>query len=111
MALTDRALTAGQIWKIAELLEGSVLSRFQTQTFSLSASGWADKKQALSSDFFQAGDAYHYLIGSDTDCQTVYSSAGVTADNITTSGQIVFQCTSVPETDLTVNIIRLEVEA
>lgn len=111
MALTDRALNAGQICKIAELMEGDVLSRSQVRSFSLPASGWEVKTLTLSDAFFIAQEKYNYLVCSDADCQVTYSDNGVMALNITTDGQIVFQCEHVPEEDLTVNVIRLEVEA
>lgn len=110
MALTDRALTAGQIWKLLDLLESDVLSRHQVRTFTLPVSGWEVKSQTLSDEFFAAQEKYHYLVCSDADCQLVYSDNGLMALNITTDGQIVFQCEHVPEVDLTINIIRLEVE-
>lgn len=39
----------------------------------------------------------------------VYDSYGVSADNVTTSGQMTFRCDTTPTVDLSVFIIRLEV--
>ena len=39
-----------------------------------------------------------------------YGSIGVSASDITIDGQLTFQCEDVPDVDLTVNIVRLEIE-
>lgn len=39
----------------------------------------------------------------------VYDNYGVSADNVTTSGQMTFRCDTTPTVDLSVFIIRLEV--
>lgn len=41
--------------------------------------------------------------------RNVYDSYGVSADNVTTSGQMTFRCDTTPTIDLSVFIIRLEV--
>lgn len=41
--------------------------------------------------------------------RNVYDSYGVSADNVTTSGQMTFRCDTTPTVDLSVFIIRLEV--
>lgn len=52
---------------------------------------------------------YIYLVGADTGTRNVYDSYGVSADNVTTSGQMTFRCDTTPTVDLSVFIIRLEV--
>lgn len=45
----------------------------------------------------------------DPRTRNVYDSYGVSADNVTTSGQMTFRCDTTPTVDLSVFIIRLEV--
>lgn len=52
---------------------------------------------------------YIYLVGADAGTRNVYDSYGVSADNVTTSGQMTFRCDTTPTVDLSVFIIRLEV--
>lgn len=58
---------------------------------------------------FEAGGDYIYLVGADAGTRNVYDSYGVSADNVTTSGQMTFRCDTTPTVDLSVFIIRLEV--
>lgn len=78
----------------------------------LSKDGWDDvqKTQTLKDPLLVASDAYRYLVGSATSDSTAYSNAGVKADDITTTGEITFHCEVIPEADLTVEIMRLEVK-
>ena len=45
----------------------------------------------------------------DAGTRNVYDNYGVSADNVTTSGQMTFRCDTTPTVDLSVFIIRLEV--
>lgn len=56
-----------------------------------------------------ADSNYIYLVGADAGTRNVYDSYGVSADNVTTSGQMTFRCNTTPTVDLSVFIIRLEV--
>ena len=56
-----------------------------------------------------ADSNYIYLVGADAGTRNVYDSYGVSADNVTTSGQMTFRCDMTPTVDLSVFIIRLEV--
>lgn len=56
-----------------------------------------------------ADSNYIYLVGADAGTRNVYDSYGVSADNVTTSGQMTFRCDTTPTVDLSVFIIRLEV--
>lgn len=60
------------------------------------STGWADSN-------------YIYLVGADAGTRNVYDSYGVSAGNVTTSGQMTFRCDTTPTVDLSVFIIRLEV--
>lgn len=48
-------------------------------------------------------------IALDAGTRNVYDNYGVSADNVTTSGQMTFRCDTTPTVDLSVFIIRLEV--
>lgn len=54
-------------------------------------------------------DSHDLLVGADAGTRNVYDSYGVSADNVTTSGQMTFRCDTTPTVDLSVFIIRLEV--
>lgn len=56
-----------------------------------------------------ADSNYIYLVGADAGTRNVYDSYGVSAGNVTTSGQMTFRCDTTPTVDLSVFIIRLEV--
>lgn len=56
-----------------------------------------------------ADSNYIYLVGADAGTRNVYDSYGVSADNVTASGQMTFRCNTTPTVDLSVFIIRLEV--
>lgn len=77
---------------------------------SLPASGWSDNAQTVSNDLF-ALDGYAYMVNPDSDSYPVWVSSQVRPDDeITTDGQMQFVCAETPATDITVNIVRLEVD-
>ena len=78
----------------------------------LSKDAWDEtqKTQTLNSPLLVASSAYRYLVGCATSDSTAYGNAGIKADDITTTGQITFHCEMPPEVDLTVEIVRLEVQ-
>lgn len=76
----------------------------------LPAAGWRDNSQKVMYKSFLADDNCWYLVCPDTDCFMEYSDAGVKADNVTVDGEMTFRCDVAPETDLTVNILKMEVE-
>lgn len=79
-------------------------------TVTLPAGNWDGRAQTIQNAFFLADSNYWYLVCGDADCYTACCETGVKADNITTDGQITFRCEITPEEDLTIHIIRLEVE-
>ncbi len=84
-------------------------------SLTLLKSGWIEVegvglRQTLSDEALVASKAYRYLVGSATDDASAYASAGVKAEDITTSGQITFRTEVIPEKDLAVDILRLEVK-
>lgn len=69
-------------------------------TVTLPAANWDGGAQTVSNESLLANGKY---------CYFVYGKIGVDAENITSDGQITFQCEDTPDRDLTVTIIRLEI--
>lgn len=90
---------------------GDKAEKGETATLVLHKENWdgTQKTQTLTDPLFVASSAYRYLVGSATADSTAYSNAGIRAEDITTTGQITFHCEMPPEADLTVEIVRLEV--
>ena len=57
----------------------------------------------------EVDDLLNDVFGADAGTRNVYDSYGVSAGNVTTSGQMTFRCDTTPTVDLSVFIIRLEV--
>ena len=75
-------------------------------TVSLTASGWADNAQTVSNaNFLSSG--YAYTVAPTSTSFSNYAEAMIYADDVTTDGQMVFHCDSVPTADLTVNVVRM----
>ena len=74
---------------------------------TLTASGWSSKKQTVSDSRF-ATSGYAYIVRPAPESFSSYVEAGVYASNITTEGQITFNCNDVPTSNLTVYIMRTE---
>ena len=79
-------------------------------TLTLPTSAWHERTQVAEDEGLLADGKYRYLVCGDASCFMACSETGIKADDITTNGQITFHCEITPEEDLTVNIIRLEVE-
>ena len=79
-------------------------------TVTLSTVGWSENTQAVSDARFLT-DGYAYSVTPDSGSFSAYGEAMIYADNVTTAGQMRFHCSEVPTTDLTVNILRMEVSA
>lgn len=77
--------------------EGVQVSR----TITLPTTGWNGGVQTVNDSSFLADGSYCYFIFGDID---------VNADDITIDGQITFRSDDIPDRDLTVTIIRLEVD-
>lgn len=111
LALMSNANSAARIAELAELVAAGLESvQHNFATVTLPASKWSGRAQTINNEIFLADSIYCYFVCSDAKCLTEYSDAGVKADNITQNGQATFHCEITPESDLTVNIIRLGVE-
>lgn len=82
---------------LIDALEGVQVSK----TITLSATGWSGGVQTVKDSSFLADSSY---------CYFVFGDIGVDADDITVEGQITFQSEDTPDRDLTVTVIRLEVD-
>lgn len=103
--------SAARIAELAELIsqDGEEWVHFGI-TVELPASGWTDRVQTVKDESFLAKGICWYFVCGDADNFAAWSEACVTADNITKNGEMTFHCLATPTVDLTVNILRLEVE-
>ena len=76
----------------------------------LPKSGWNGKMQTVSNDKFLA-TGYVYTVRPDGNSFADSEMAGVHSDNVTENGKMVFYCNTIPETDLTMNVLRMDVTA
>lgn len=111
LALLCKADSAARIAELADLVVVGLESvQHDIVTVTLPASKWSGGAQIIDNDIFRADSSKCYFVCGDAGCCAEYGDAGVRADNITQSGQATFRCEIPPEIDLTVHIIRLEVE-
>ena len=76
----------------------------------LPKSGWNNKMQTVSDAKFLA-TGYVYTVRPDGSSFADSEMAGVHSDNVTEDGKMIFYCNTIPETDLTMNVLRMEVSA
>ena len=77
---------------------------------SLPASGWIENEQIVSNDLFKSS-GYAYLANPDSDSYLAWVSSQVRPeDEVAVDGKAVFICAEAPASDITVNIIRMEVK-
>lgn len=79
-------------------------------TVTLPTENWSGRAQTVQDEFLLADGKYWYIVCADADCFMAASETGVKADNITTDGQVTFRCEVTPTENLTISILRLEVE-
>lgn len=78
-------------------------------TISLPTSGWSGNIQTISDSRFQV-NGHAYQVNPDEGSAIEAAKAFVQPKNITSSGQMTFTCIQTPSSNLTYNIIRIEVE-
>jgi len=111
LANRGMADSAARIAELAELVAtGFQNVRHTGFTLSLPAVNWSSNSQTVYHAALLADGSCRYFLAADADCLQNYSSAGVYAENISVNGQITFRCYATPAANLTVHIIRLEVE-
>ena len=79
-------------------------------TVTLPAANWSGRAQKIEHEHLLANSGYCYFVCGDADCFMDCSDTGIKADNVTTDGEVMFRCEVTPDKDLTVNILRLEVD-
>lgn len=79
---------------------------FKAFTITLNLNSWSSNTQIITNSNFLA-TGYAYIVCSSVSNLSEYNSCAIYADNITVDGQMVFYCDSVPESDLTVDIVRI----
>lgn len=75
---------------------------------ALPASGWADNQQTVEDARFLS-NGYAYIVVAESASYSAYTAADIYAKDITTDGQITFNCTETPSADVTAIILREEV--
>ena len=107
LALAGKKDSAKQVAELAELVAAGL--EHIGISVTLPAANWSGGAQTVAHASLLADSNYIYLVGADAGTRNVYDSYGVSADNVTTSGQMTFRCDTTPTVDLSVFIIRLEV--
>lgn len=79
-------------------------------TVTLPAENWSGRAQTVQDESLLADSKCWYIVCADADCFMAASETGVKADNITVDGQITFRCEVTPTENLTISIVRMEVE-
>ena len=80
-------------------------NKFKSFTITLSSASWSNNAQTVSNaNFLSSG--YAYVVSPDSSSFLDYGSAQIYADNVTTDGQITFNCVDEPTSNLTVNVVR-----
>lgn len=111
LALRGKTDSEAQIAKLAKLVVAGLEDALHVGiTVTLPAANWSGRAQTVQHESLLANENYWYFICGDADCFMDCCDTGIKADNITVDGQVTFHCEITPETDLTVNILRLEVE-
>lgn len=78
---------------------------FKAFTVTLLAASWSSNEQTISNANFLAS-GYAFIVSPASGSFTDYGTAQIYADDVTTDGSMTFHCSSVPTSDLTVNIAR-----
>ena len=107
LALRAKADSAARIAALAALVADGYGHLI---TVTLPAANWSGRAQTVQHESFLADSNYWYLVCGDADCYMDCSDTGIKADNVVKDGEIMFRCEVTPDIDLTVNILRLEVE-
>ena len=111
LALRGKTDSEARIAKLAKLVVAGLEDALHVGiTVTLPAANWSGRAQTVQHESLLANENYWYFICGDADCFMDCCDTGIKADNITVDGQVTFHCEITPETDLTVNILRLEVE-
>lgn len=75
---------------------------------TLTAEGWADNAQTLNVIGVPA-NGFAYVITPASASYAAYTGAGIYADDVTSDNYITFHCSSAPTEDITVNVLKVQV--
>lgn len=105
--MAEKHITLSQLKKLALRGKADILTKISALkhigiTVTLPAADWNGGALTVKHEVFLADGGYWYFVCGGID---------VDADDITVDGQISFQCRDLPSSDLTVNIVRLKIEA
>ncbi len=78
-------------------------------TVTLLASGWSNGTQTVNNAGLLA-QGYSYIHSPDGASYEMYAACMVRADDVETDGEVTFHCSDTPGENLTVSIMRIEVE-
>ena len=78
-------------------------------TVTIPASGWSNGTQTVNNAGLLA-NGYGYIPAPDAQSFEMYAACVVRADDVETDGEVTFRCSDTPAGNLTVNIMRIEVE-
>ena len=109
----NKATTLEQLRALAERGKLDTLNRVDQlleSIVTLPAENWSGRAQTVKDNILLADEKYWYIVCADADCFMAVSETGVKADNITVNGQVTFHCEVTPTENLTIYILRLEVE-
>lgn len=106
-----KADSASRVSELAALVaQGLEDAEHSGITVTLPAASWSDRELTIAHDSFLADSNYWYFVCGDADNFSAWSDAVIYAENIKENGYMTFHCMVTPEVDLTVLILRLEVE-
>ena len=77
-------------------------------TVTLSSSSWSSNAQTVSNVNIVAS-GYSYIVSPASTSFADYAAAQIYADDVTTDGSMTFHCANAPSSNLTVNVLRVEV--
>lgn len=77
-----------------------------TFTVTLAANSWSSNMQTVSNPNFLAV-GFAYIVTPASSNYVKYSQAQIYAEDVTTTGEMVFHCVNVPDSDVTVNVARV----
>ena len=111
LAIRGKADSAAQISQLATLVVAALEDAQHTGiTVTLPAANWSGRAQTVKDESFLADRHYWYFVCGDADCFMDCCETGIKAGNVTKNGEMTFRCEVTPDVDLTVNVLRLEVE-
>lgn len=77
-------------------------------TITLTVAGWNNNEQTISDSRFVT-TGYDYIVTPVSSSNIAYSDARIVPSDITTDGEITFSCENMPATNISVNVMKVEV--